>query len=156
MHYSYMLKCVWFLHIQKSSIACSLKPRGSQPNLIVLHRHLSAMSICLNEPVTWTQLICVLCMNGWQNSSKYKAVSDIPFLTCNAAATICMVPYTFVIPNHHIHWHVANAWWCEHKEDHHSTHCTFLLCRAFHPCTAENGVCRAMHKCVIKKVNTCR
>ena len=29
-----------------------INPRGSQPNLIVLHRHLSATSICLNEPVT--------------------------------------------------------------------------------------------------------
>ena len=29
-----------------------LNPRGSQPNLIVCHRHLFAMSICLNEPET--------------------------------------------------------------------------------------------------------
>ena len=35
-----------------------------------------------------------------------------------------------------------NARACEHKENHHSTHCTFFSCvvHAFHPHIAENGV----------------
>ena len=50
---------------------------------------------------TLAQLICVLCMNGWQSGPIYKAVSGVPYLTGNAAATICMVQYTIVIPDHH-------------------------------------------------------
>ena len=78
-------------------------------------------------------------MNGWQSCPKYRAVSDIPFLACNAAATISMVPYT---PNDHFHGHVANARACEHKEEHHSTQCTFYSCVVLFtdPRTAENGV----------------
>ena len=53
-------------------------------------------------------------MNGWQNCPRYKAVSDVPVLACNAAATTCTVPYTFVVPNDHFNQHGANAQACEY------------------------------------------
>ena len=96
----------WFLTYKEadyySTCTCSSNPRGSQPNLIVLHRHLSA-----------TQLICVHCMNGWQSCPKYRAVSDVPFLACNAAATICIhgtihtMQMTISIDMLHMHEHVC-------------------------------------------------
>ena len=72
-----------------------LDPCGSQLKLIVLHRHLSAMSICLNEPGDLHAIDLCSRANGWQSCPKNKAFSGVPFLTFNAAATICMVLYTF-------------------------------------------------------------
>ena len=81
---------------------------------------------------------------GWQNCPKYKAVSDIPFLTCNAAAMICMVPYT------HLSYQITISIDMLQMHDGVSIKKTitphtvpFFLRRAFHPCTAENGVLNA-------------
>ena len=72
-------------------------------------------------------------MNGWKSCPKYRAVFDVPFLACNAAATICIVSYTLFIPNDHISVDMLQM----HK--HVSIKKNITPC-AFHSRTAEIGV----------------
>ena len=59
-------------------------------------------------------------------------------MTCNAAAIrCCMVPYTFVIPNLDV-LQMHDGVSIKKTITPHTV--PFFLCRAFHPCTAENGV----------------
>ena len=62
----------------KSSVTCSLDPHGSQPKLIALHRHLSAMSICLNEPGDLQAIDLCSRVNGWRSCPKNKAFLGVP------------------------------------------------------------------------------
>ena len=101
--------CMVLTH-SKSNITSSLDPCGSQPKLIALHRHLSAMSICLNEPGDLQAIDLCSRANGWRSCPKNKHFQVSHFLAFNAAATICMVPYTFIVLNHQsIHRDVADT-----------------------------------------------
>ena len=84
------------------------------------------------------RLICVLCMISWQSCPKYKAVSDIQFLTCNAAVgtehiwSSCQITISIDILQMHDGVSIT-------------PHTVPLSCHAFHYCT-EDGVLIAKTK----------
>ena len=77
------------------------------------------------------QLICVLCMNGWQSCPKNKAVSDVPVLTRNAAATM----YGTI---HIYHTNPMRRIPLHHSTQRNFFSCVVLIFVLMH--TAENGV----------------